>query len=419
MPSIGAVWWTAEIRQAEAAADKADRLQSELDQTAEKARESNRAMNRASDSAGETSGRFGRLRNSAGRLSGTLGLLTSGIFFLITTIGNLLGVSLTLSGIWATVTGVAGTLWGILTTVGAYLAGGLSTAISTIVSLGSSFVSWLAAGSAGALAVAAAIGAAIGIAGVFILEITGVLDAVRGFAQYLRGVLSPTIRDVFLAAISLVAGPLAVIGGAITGFVQGFLRGGLEEGIRQAWLNVKQVLSIFEGAWSRTLGRVGGYISGFISDARSAFNDFTSWLGNVPSGVAQSFRNTFNAAIPSSLDIPSVTIGGGSIAGQNIPSVTIGGGSIGLPQLQTGGLIERAGAAFLHPGEAVVPAEVTRQVQGGGGGGGGTGSVTIETVEVTIGDQTLDLSTLTRSELQDLADLIGDNFGEEIESLIT
>lgn len=418
MPSIGAVWWTAEIRKAEDAAEKADRLQKELDQTADKARGANRAMNRASDSAGEGSKRFGRLRNSAGRLSGTVGLLTSAVFFLISTFGSALGISLSLSGAWATITGVAGTLWGILTTIGAYLAGGLSSALSTIVGYGSAFVSWLAAGSAGALAVAAAIGVAIGILGVMVLEVTGVLDAVRGFAQYLGSNLSPTVRDVFLSIISFVAGPLAVIGAAITGFVQGFLEGGLQEGIHRAVANAKRVLDIFAGAWSRTLGRIGGFIDGFISDIISAAGRIGSELGSLGNAVGQSFKSGFNAIIPDRLNIPQVTIGGGSIAGQNIPSVTIGGGAINLPHLQTGGLIERAGAAFLHPGEAVVPAEVTRSVQQTSGDSG-SGGLTIEEVTIEIGDQTLDLSTLTRSELQDLADLIGDNFGEEIESLIT
>jgi len=87
--------------------------------------------------------------------------------------------------------------------------------------------------------------------------------------------------------------------------------------------------------------------------------------------------------------------------------------------LDTGGLIERAGAAFLHEGEAVVPAEVTRNVQQSGSSGTGGKSIEIQEVVVEIGDQTLDLSTLSRSELRDLADEIGDRFGDEIESLIT
>lgn len=419
MPSIGAVWWTAEIRQAEEAADKADRLQSELDQTAESARRSNKAMNRAGNSTQRTGKQMGRTRKEAGRFGGTLGLLTSALFFLISTLTSAAGVSLTLGGAWATITAAASGLWGWLVTIGRYLAGGLVRGFSLIAGYISSFVSWLAAGSAGALAVAAAIGAVIGLLVVFVLEMTGVLDVVQNFGKWMGDILPGWVVDGIIILVMSVVGWLAVLGAAIVGFVRGFLRGGLSEGIDQAVDSAMQALDILFGAWDRTLARVGDLIDGFIEDSKKFFNDFMDWLGGLGSGAAASFENVFNSMIPASLDIPSITIGGGSIAGRDIPSLTIGGGALDLPQLQTGGLVENAGAAFLHPGEAVVPADVTRDVQQGGGGGGGGGGMTIENVTVEIGDQTLDLSTLSRTELKELASLMGDEFGAEIESLVT
>jgi hypothetical protein len=395
MPSIGSVWWTAEIRKAEDAADKADRLQRELDQTAEKARESNRALRRSGAAAGEADSRFGRLRNQTGRLGGSLGILTSAVFFLGTSIASLLGVSTSLGAAWATVTGVVTTASGAVTALGAYLSGGFTTAIQGAVSAGGKFLSWLAAGSAGALAVAGAIGAVVGVAGVFILEITGALDAARRFGNYIGSGLSPALRDLFINFVGFVAGPLAVAGSAISGFVSGYLDGGLSEGIDRAVSNAQQTLGIFEGAWNRTLARVSQAAQSFSQDIGQA--------------VGGSIRRGWNAVIPSSVTIPSV-----SVAGQ-----TFGGQSVNLPQLNTGGLIERAGAAFLHEGEAVVPADVTRNVQQTVSGSGGDSGLTIESVSVEVGDQTLDLSTLTRSELDDLASRIADEFGTEIESIIS
>jgi hypothetical protein len=110
------------------------------------------------------------------------------------------------------------------------------------------------------------------------------------------------------------------------------------------------------------------------------------------------------------------------VAGQDIPSTTIGGGSLDLPQLQSGGIIEQAGAFVGHPGEAVVPADVTQDVFGGGGGGGegqAAGGVTIEEVSIEIGDQSLDLRDLTRSDIRRLADELAPELGREVENIIS
>lgn len=132
--------------------------------------------------------------------------------------------------------------------------------------------------------------------------------------------------------------------------------------------------------------------------------------------MASEIKSAFNAAIPSSLDIPSVSIGGGSIAGQDIPEATIGGGSLNLPQLNTGGFIEESGIAQVHAGEAVVPAEATQKKSNTStatSGGSDAPDVTIESIE--IGDQSLDLSTLDRRELEELAQLIADKQGDELQ----
>lgn len=109
------------------------------------------------------------------------------------------------------------------------------------------------------------------------------------------------------------------------------------------------------------MGKIGSWISDNIM---GPVNDLINWLKNdakgdiigvfdsIASGIGNAFKGAFNAAIPSSVPIPSVTIG----AGQPGPDYTIGGGALDLPQLDTGGFIENDGLAMLHAGERVMPA---------------------------------------------------------------
>lgn len=290
--------------------------------------------------------------------------------------GTLLTLGSTVSGLILRWTGLAA----ILRTAG--------TVIGGIVPFLTGVATWLAAGSAGALALAGAMGAAIGLFGVWILEVTGVLDAVRAFARWVGSNLPAAVTDGLLAVISIFAGFLAVLGGFVTGFVQGTMQGGFVEGIRQGVQQAGKVLDIFVGAWERTIARV---------------TDLASGLGTAIGNV---IGDAWNAVIPARIQLDPV-----SIAGQQV----FGGASIDLPQLQQGGIIRQTGMFLGHAGEAVVPARADPLPAGAGGGGG----TAVEIGSVRIGDQSLDISNLTRSELRDVVDQLAKLLGDEVGSRIS
>jgi len=384
MVTIGSLTWTAKVEGAGNAQRKADNVADSMEKADEKANGLNSRL-------GQTSGRLStgakktrRLGTRMTSLTGILGLVTSGLFFLAGTASSAWAAIGGLSGIVATLTG-----W-----------------ISTAAGLASGFVSWLAAGSAGALAFAAALGAAVGLFVVWILHITGVMDWVRRLGAMIGTSLPAWARDGLLALIGIFAGPLAVIGGFINGFIEGTMKGGLVQGIETGVARATQVFDTFAGAVDRTMER-----------ARSFVVDGLSGLGDM---AATQLKGGFNAVVPNQLNIPQITIGGGSIAGRDLPSATIGGGSIDLPQLATGGVIERTGIIMGHAGERVLnTAEVSRTGEAGGpspmGGGGG---VSIGEIRVEFGDQTLDLTNLTQADKEEIARLVAEETGREVEATI-
>lgn len=103
---------------------------------------------------------------------------------------------------------------------------------------------------------AVAIGVLVGLFSVAALEISGLMDLVRGFGQFVSSVLPQWFTDLALVIATPLLAGFATIGAAIAGFVSGTLRGGLEAGIDQAVENVKGILQVFVGAWQRTLDRV-------------------------------------------------------------------------------------------------------------------------------------------------------------------
>jgi len=431
--NLGSIWWSVQVANANRAAEKADRVQQEFGQTAEQANKANRATNSMGRSMGRAETETGKMRSTSSRFSGTLGLLSSAIFFVVGGLANLLGVSASLTGVWAAVTTAASTVWGWLVALGGYLPS-LGAIWSTITGALSSFVSWLLAGSAGAIAAAAAIGALIGIAGVFILEWTGVLDIVRNFGRFIANILPGWARDAMLALISIFLGPLAVIGGAITGFVQGFLRGGLMAGIDQAVASAMRVLNIFSGAWTRIFNGIWETIKPIIDRITGAVggmvDEVTDIVNGVGSTISEGIAAAWNGVVPASIQFPEFSIGGQHVGvdiphigtvGADVPEISLGGMGFDLPQLQTGGMVTGAGAAVLHSGEAVVPADVTRNMDfsGMGGGGGGGGGVNIEEISIEIGDQQLDISSMRPSEVRRLAEALAPELGREVESIIS
>lgn len=114
-------------------------------------------------------------------------------------------------------------------------------------------------------------------------------------------------------------------------------------------------------------------------------------------------------------------------AGGNIVS-----GAANLVGLDSGGRILESGVAEVHKGEAVIPRplveaaeqganrvgnmardSVSVEVNNQAGGGGGGPSKVENSYQISVGDQSLDLSNLSRSDLRTLAALIGDQLGED------
>lgn len=452
MAEVGELTWIAEIQEVANAKREADAMSEDLEDLAEVARETDQAMDQVGESTGDASGSFSDLGSQGGLLGGVLGLVAGSVMQLVI---NLTG----LSSASAAVTGAISTLAGWLG-----LSGGLSGLMATASAYASGFVGWLAAGSAGALAFAAALGAVIGLFGVWILKITGVLDWIGQLGSALADSLPGWATDSILVLISIFAGGLAVLGGVILGFMEGGLSGAIDKGA--------EVLMIFADAWAR-LGKTiasgaadlkddlfewaGNLVSGVSDGLTGAFDGFmigmdNTWeaavelkedmiqwasglAGDITDTVNGAFTGAWNAVVPDSLDIPEISIGGQeigtTIAGKHIggtlPEVSVGGQSLDLPQMETGGWVEQGGAVELHDDEMVLPADISRGVidvlrgatgSSSGSASGSAGGVTIEEVIVEIGDQSLDIRDLDKFTLQTLAELIGDEMGDELQRLI-
>jgi hypothetical protein len=419
--------------------------------------ESNREMGASAEDAGEATGFLaGRLSTTSDEqddVSKGADDADEGFTLLRGTVVGLTGTLGSLMLRFVGVSSVVGALSGAVSTLTGYLGAlSLSGILGSVTGALSTFVGWLAAGSAGALAVGAAIGLAIGLFGVWILEITGVLDWIGRLGDTLANALPGWARDGILAIIGLFAGPLAIIGGFIVGFIEG--------GFDRAFERAGQITDIFFGAFKRLAGgafdwfrgalrgvgdfvgdiwhgiermvgdvwdgirkTVRGAISGvqrtiqskteqIIGDLRRGFrnlkHDVIGFFEDIGASVVGSVRTAFNSTIPGSVAVPSVTIGGGTFAGQDLPSTTIGGGTIDLPQLQSGGIVETPGIAEVHKGEAVIPAPLADRAAASGGGGGAT--VQVDRVQVELSGD-FDPSNVDRRTLDDLADRLVDRIG--------
>lgn len=406
MAEVGELTWIAEIKEIAKSKKSAEEMSDGLEGLAEQARETDEAVEQVGDSSGGLSDKFGSLGRSSGFLTGALGLVGSGLMLLI--------------GQFTTASTVTGALTGAISSLYAWLAGGgLSGVIATVSGYVSSFIGWLAAGSAGALAFAAAIGAVIGLFAVWILKITGVLDWIGQLGTMLADALPGWARDAILAVISIFAGGLALLGALIVGFMEGGLQGAIERG--------EQVLQIFAGAWERLIGGIMDTLNDWKEDVVQLGTEVAE---DLASAVTTGVKGLFNTVVPDSITLPEFSIGGQRISvdiphignvGADVPEISLGGDTLDFPQLASGGMIEQGGGAVLHQGEMVLPADVSRDVidalRRSGGGGGGT-TLNIERQVIEIGDQTLDLSELTRTQMETLADLIAEKQGDELTTLI-
>lgn len=419
MVNLGTIFWSVQVANAADAAAKAEDMQHQFGQTAEKANRANEAVNKGNRRMGKFSQETGKARGEASRFNGTLGLLSTGLFFVASSLGSVILQTTGLSGAWASASGAASTLYGWLASLGGYLPS-LSAAWASITGKVTAFASWLASGSAAALSTAAALGVLIGTIGVAAMEVLGINRTLTRLGDTVGSRLPANLRDLGLMLGTFMVGPLAVAGAAIVGFVRGTLRGGLVEGARTSFRLVLKTVQTFVGAWARQWERTKQSVRRWLSFLRSTRSRIRSIFAGMGAALAQELRSAFNAAIPNRVQIPSVTVGGGSVLGRDIPSITVGGGSLNLPQLRSGGMIEQGGMAMLHSGEAVLPAEVTRDItqvtEGAQGGGGG---VEIGQVTVEIGDQSLDISRLTPSQVRRLAEELAPELGREVEKIIS
>lgn len=480
MVVIGTLSWNVNVEGAAEAKKQAQNMNTGMDDTAQAATESaenldelaatymnlEALMGDTSQSAEEQESSLTKTMLAYAGLADVLGMTTdeeeeqekqssflaSGLFFLASMVGRLVLQYTALGGIVATITGVLGKLGTVLTFIrglslgawaakaGAALKSGLLWAFrgllsigSTVVAWGAKFVSWMAAGSAGAMALAGVIGFAIGMFAVWILEITGVLDWIGKLGKALGTSLPGWARDGLLAVIGIFVGGLAVLGGLVIGFIEG--------GFSGAWKRAAQIVDIFFGSFKRTFDRivskgsdvVNGIVDGFIgmkNDAVSAVTGLvdtattklTNFAEDIGGHLTEGFAALFNSVVPARLEVPEITIGGytidaGPLGSHDLPSYTVGGQGLDMPQLEEGGQVAETGLAQVHEGETYIPRDV-RQKLGGEGGGQEQKNVTINVGGIEMGDQSLDLSRMSTTELRNLAEQIAEMLGTEVDTIV-
>lgn len=404
MVQIGEIEYRAKVTGAAEAKSQTEDLQESQEDLADASEDSATSLNGFAGSirsSGDASTQTGR---QTGVLDHSLRLLGSTAHFVGGSIVGLIAKVTGLGGVMATGAKAVGLLKGAL--AGLTLKGILGSVVGAVKGFGV----WLAAGSAGALAFAGAIGAGLGVLGAWILHTTGALDAVGRFGAFVRDVAPDWVADGILQILSLFAGPLAALGG----FIIGTFEGGFSEGVARA----REVTQIFVGAWERQIGRVRDFASNswsrITSGAENMKDRVVGFFGDIEDAATGTVRSGFNAVVPDSVSIPSVTLSAPSWAGGM--STTIGGQSIDLPQLSVGGRIEESGAAVVHEGEAVIPEPIVSAAEGADTDGGGDGGVTVEDMTLIINADSFDPSDLSRRDVKELADRLTKAMGRKTSS---
>ena len=149
-------------------------------------------------------------------------------------------------------------------------------------------------------------------------------------------------------------------------------------------------------------GKGREWVAGLASGVRQRAGQLLSAFRSMATRAAQAFRDRFNAIIPSSISIPSVSI--------NIPDIlgggrrTVGGGSLRLPQLDTGGRIASDGLAMLHAGERIMPAAQVRERGPQPTGESGTRIEEVTIMVMGTGDGATDGRNVARAFQRELED---------------
>ena len=383
MVQIGTIEYEAKVvgaREAKAQTDDLQESQEDLGEASESSASSMNSFAGTVEGAGSQSARTGRQTTV---LDHSVRLLASTAVFAGGTLAGLAGkvgiLAVAMKGGAIAVGILKGALAGLtLGGIAGAVVGGLA-----------SLATWFAAGSAGAIAFAGALGFGLGVLGVWALEATGALDAVRDFGAFVGNVLPDWVRDGLLQVLSITVGPLAAFGA----FIAGTVRGGFSEGFEDA----RQVVDIFAGAWERQIDRIAGAFESTIDDMLAKWDLFSS-VGSTM------FRAGWNRTVPATVSLPSV-----SVAGREF-----GGGTIRLPQLQTGGMVRETGAAVVHSGEAVIPEPIVNAATRGGGGGGG--DVNVDELRVVINADSFDPSDMSRGDIRKFADRLTRELGKQTTS---
>lgn len=230
--------------------------------------------------------------------------------------------------------------------------------------------------------------------------------AATGFAMIISAV--GTFISILVSVITTIISVGATIASVVAGIIATL------NPITLVILAIIAVIIALYAAWETNFLGIRDIINKAVDTMRSKFQSFVDWLSGIPakikgffSGLGESLANgvktAFNGILPDEVGLPTV-----EVAGQSF-----GGGSIDLPELDTGGYIEETGIAKVHKGESVVPADVTKEVTNNTSNESGD-SVTVNVGGIEVGDQSLDLSNMSRSDLKQLADLLADKLGDEV-----
>lgn len=423
MAEVGELTWVAEIQGLANAKRDAESMSDEVGGLAEDARAADEAVGGVGDTAASTGEGLASLGGASSLLRGSLGLLSGTVLQLIL---NLTSMSALLGGTKALFLGIVGAINVLTGGLGA-----LAAAKAALLVVGKALM-------AGLTAIAAALGlpviataaliagiiAVVAIVWVFRDEIWAATKAVLGFFKGLLvdavGFITSLASDIWAIATSLASDLITWAADLVAG-VLGFYK------------------DLYTGAYgyvSDLATDALAAVTGFASDVRSKISELVSDIIGFGKDLATGFTDAitdgvagvWNTVIPSEVGFPEVTLPSKTIDAGPLGSTTVGGQTVfsgfsfDLPQLETGGYVESGGAVEVHDDEMVLPADVTRDVMDSFGGGARKATeqavVRIEQLIIEIGDQTLDIRELNRFELEQLAELIGEQMGNELQRLV-
>lgn len=372
MAQIGTIEYEAKVTGVGEAKQNANDLAESQRDVAAASEESAAATGFLAGSIGELGDEHEETGEETDRMNTKTDLLSSSLWFLgsaaVSTTASMLG----LSGAFTTATGAASALGSAVSgiSVGTIVGGGLT---------------------AGTILGGTAAGLAVGLSGVKLMQELGIMQAVRDGASDIGSMLPDWIVDGWLQVMSIGAGPLAVLGGFISGFLDDIFKQSLPKSFEQGIGRAKQVGETFVGAWERQIGRAETAWTDFTGFLETKFDEGIGWvLGKIDN--LERRVDSLTSSIPGTADPGTGAASEGAIG--------VGGFPFDVPFLQGGGRILEGGIARVHKGETVVPA----------GGGGG---VTIEDISVTIEAGDFDPSDMSRHNAESLAEEIAELVGRE------